>query len=367
MPKSIPALSVLVPNFNYGRYIGETIQSVLSQADDTVEVAVCDNRSTDDSIAVVKRIADADARVRYSINACNVGFASNLERVATMATGRRMLLLSSDDRMRPGAIAAYAKLAATLGDDADDAVWGSSWSVMDANGVVGERLDPDSKLWRQANDEPVLSAAVGHGVRSLPAPQLLRRSLELLRISLPFLTTCYSRKSHDAVGGYAGGRLMNPDKWFAWKLLAVTKKVYIIDESLFDYRVHAAGQNAQQKASGALKHLTDQYVASFQLSPEVLAAAGITSEQVAAAFVEQDIALRGLAALSEGERTGARRMVRFGQAAYPALVRSNPKIWALRALLAMGPVGTVAARAIRARAEAAWQARESSEPGTVND
>lgn len=352
------SLSVMIPNFNYGRYIGETIGSVLEQAGPDVEIVVCDNASTDDSVKVVEGVRDG--RVRLSVNGWNLGFSTNLERVASMATGRRMLLLSSDDKMAPGALAAYAKLEAALGPKADTAVWGAQTAFIDGKGEpLGRRFDPDPKLWRDAKVEPELSAAVGYPVRSIPAADLLRRSLEMLRSPLPFLTTCYPKALHDACGGYAGGRLINPDKWFVWKVLAVAETVYAIDHPLFLYRVHDAGQGPQEARSGALKHLTDEYVSTFNLPEQVLAKAGIAREQLAAAFVEQDVALRGFVALSEGRRTTARRGIHFGQAAYPQLVRANPKVWALRALLALGPLGTRVAKVMRARVEERWKAKES--------
>ena len=132
--------SVLIPNYNYGRYIGETIQSVLSQSISDFEIAVCDNASTDDSTQRVSAIGDP--RVRLAVNPCNVGFAANLERTAAMARGRRMLLLSSDDRMGSAALAAYARLDATLGRWAANAVWGAASTIIDSEGRVTGRLDP---------------------------------------------------------------------------------------------------------------------------------------------------------------------------------------------------------------------------------
>jgi glycosyltransferase involved in cell wall biosynthesis len=349
-------LSVMIPNYNYGRYIGETIDSVLGQAPASVEIVVCDNASTDDSVQVVQ--AYDDPRVRLTVNPCNVGFAPNLERVAAMARGRRMLLLSSDDRMLPGTCAIYARLEQALGDRAERLVWGSATTIIDSDGRTTGRVDPDPKLWRDAQDEPGLSAIVGVPVRSLPASDLLRRSLELLRSPLPFATTCYPKALHDAVGGYSGGRLMNPDKWFVWKVLSVADRAYAIDHPLFEYRVHGAGQAVLEQRSGALKHLTDEYIATFNLPESVLARAGLDREVLAAAFIEQDIALRGLVSLANGQRTTARRGLQFGIAAYPDVARANPKVWALRALLALGPLGTTVARAVRARAEARWQERE---------
>lgn len=351
------ALSVLIPNYNYAQYIGETIQSVLTQATPDVEIVVTDNASTDTSVEVVRGYQDE--RVRLAVNPCNVGFAANLERAAALARGRRMLLLSSDDRMKEGAIAAYDRLEAALGAAADRAVWGSGTAVIDSDGKETGHMAADRKLWRDAPVDEALTKAVGYPVRSLPASVILKRSLELLRTPLPFATTCYSKTMHDEVGGYSGGRLMNPDKWFLWKLLAVAEMVYVIDEPLFEYRVHGFGQVPQETKSGALKHLTDQYIATFNIPDATLKKIGLEREVLARAFIEQDIALRGLAALSDGNRETARRSVYFGYAAYPALARKNPKVWLLRALIGLGPVGVKLAKASRKRAQAAWQARES--------
>jgi hypothetical protein len=353
-----PALSVMIPNYNYGRYIAETIRSVLAQAPAALEIVVADNASTDDSVAVVRGLDDP--RVRIEVNPCNLGFAPNLERVSAMARGRRMLLLSSDDRMAPGAIDAYARLEQALGERAPRAVWCSSASVIDAAGRTTGRIDPDPKLWRGAHEEAELSRAVGHRVRSMAAAQLLRRSLELLRSPLLFVSTCYARTLHDAAGGYSGGRLINPDKYFAWKLMSVADMIYAIDHPLFDYRVHDQGQAPQERRAGVLKHLTDQYVSTFNLPASVLERAGLDRDALAAAFVEHDIGLRGLAALAEGQRTTARRGVHFGIATYPDLTRANLKVWALRGLLALGPAGTRIARAVRGRVEQRWTARATS-------
>lgn len=350
-------LSVMIPNFNYGRYIGETINSVLSQASVGVEIVVCDNASTDESVTVVR--AYRDERVRLEVNPCNVGFSANLERVAGMSRGRRMLLLSSDDRMKPGALAAYDRLERALGPLAERAVWGAAATVIDSDGAPTGKHEPDAKLWRDAKINEALSKEVGAPVREMSGARLLKRSLEMLRTPLPFATTCYPRALHDQVGGYTGGRLINPDKWFLWKLLSVADMVYTIDRELFDYRVHGNGQGAQEQQSGALKHLTDEYVATFNLPESILAKAGLDREALAAAFIEQDIALRGLLSLAAGQRESARRAVHFGLATYPRLARANSKVWILRGLLALGPVGTRVARLVRTAAQERWDARES--------
>jgi hypothetical protein len=108
--------------------------------------------------------------------------------------------------------------------------------------------------------------------------------------------------------------------------------------------VHDSNQNAQERGSGSLKHLLDQYRASFDTAPQVLAAAGVTCEDLAHAFVEHDVALRGLKAVAEGQRKLARRHLDFGRAAYPHLMAKSRLVWMLRYALALGPVGTAIAR-----------------------
>src|SRR5262249_34593153 len=75
-------LSICIPNYNYERYLGRTIQSILDQADPDLEILVSDNASTDGSAELVRRFNDP--RIRLHVNACNVGFSGNLDRAARL-------------------------------------------------------------------------------------------------------------------------------------------------------------------------------------------------------------------------------------------------------------------------------------------
>jgi glycosyltransferase involved in cell wall biosynthesis len=333
--------SVCIPNYNYGRYIGETIRSVLAQ-DAEFEVLVADNASTDDSVLRVTEIADP--RIRLHRNRWNVGFAGNLDRACQAATGDRMILLSSDDLAGPAALATYARLAAALGPAAGTAVFCSDQHVIDGDGKTTGHAELDARQWADARPHAELSTAVGARIVAVPARSLLRRALLHLRTPMAFATTCYPRSLYEAVEGYGGGSLVNPDKYFVWKILSVAEHVYYVDQPLFSYRVHAANQNSLQRSSGALKHLVDQYRATFDTAPEVLAAAGLTKDDLARAFIEHDVVLRGLKSVAEGERTLARRHYDFGRSTYPALLAASRRARLLRAALWLGPIGTALAR-----------------------
>ena len=52
--KTLPRISVVVPSFNQGRYLRETLESVLSQHYPTLEIFVMDGGSTDQSLDIIR-------------------------------------------------------------------------------------------------------------------------------------------------------------------------------------------------------------------------------------------------------------------------------------------------------------------------
>jgi len=340
--------SVCIPNYNYARYLGRTIRSVLEQTYSDFEIFVSDNASTDESIAVIESFHDD--RIRWSRNRCNVGFAGNLDRAARPAAGDYLMLLSSDDLMRPDALATYAALLDALPLDRRETVVCASFDQIDADDrVTATFLRPRHDVWRDSDRRPDLEEQVGAPVLAASARELLHRALPKMQNPLFFVSTAYARRHYDAIEGYGTGRTIGPDKWFHWRLLGAAQEAYLIEKPLFCYRWHDANQAAQQAESSALKYLADDYAATFEIDAQLLSRAGLTRDAMERAFIEYDIVRHGLALAAQGLRTRARRTFRFGQAAYPRLLRRNPRAWLLRALLAAGPLGSSVARHLRAR------------------
>ena len=131
-----------------------------------------------------------------------------------------------------------------------------------------------------------------------PADELLRRSLVQMKNPFNFAATCYPRRLYEAVEGYGSGRLINPDKYFHWKLLGVARRAYFVEQPLFAYRWHEQNQNSQQAASGALKYLVDEYASSLEIDEALLQRLGLSRRAVSDALIEFDIARHGLATLA---------------------------------------------------------------------
>jgi glycosyltransferase involved in cell wall biosynthesis len=340
--------SICIPNYNYARYLGRTIQSILDQDYDDLEILVSDNASTDGSVALVQEFADP--RIRLHVNACNVGFGGNLDRCARMAVGELMIMLSSDDLMRAGALATYRKFFDYLGESGQSTIASASQDEIDPDDRVTGRIGPDPSLWLAEDRQPELEALLGAPVYQVKAEELLRRSMVQMKNPFNFAATVYAAPLYHKVEGYGGNRLINPDKAFHWKMLGVAKNAYFVDGALFAYRVHGANQQSQESAAGALKFLVDEYVSTLELDAGLLERLGMSRDEVQEAFVEYDIARHGLATLARGGRLRARRILDFGRAAYPQHVRRNRYARILALLLKLGPVGQkLAERAYRSR------------------
>ncbi|WP_308254655.1 glycosyltransferase [Geminocystis sp. GBBB08] len=329
--------SICIPNFNYQAYIGKTIQSVLNQTYQDFEILIADNASTDSSVEIIKSFNDP--RIKLQINKINIGFGPNLLKAASMASGNYMLMLSSDDLMLPNALETYHQILQSLGERGNKVVLCSKAQIINENDEQINYLQIDRKLWNQANNEEELTKLINNPVYGLSAEILLQSSFLLMRNPVYVCTILYPKCLHDQVESYYHGSLINPDKRFGWELLGVAEKAYFVDEALFSYRVHNNNQGSQQVKMGAIKHHIDEYVATINVQESLLKKANINRQQLVDAFIEQDIALRGLKFLGEGNSLLARRILHFGLATYPKVASKNTKVKLLKLLLFTGFIG----------------------------
>ena len=95
-----PLVSFVVLSYNYARFIGELIESILAQQGDyDFEVIIVDDASTDNSDEVIS--AFRDARIKYVRHEHNQGHAATVTDGLRLARGRYIARIDSDDRYRP--------------------------------------------------------------------------------------------------------------------------------------------------------------------------------------------------------------------------------------------------------------------------
>jgi abequosyltransferase len=97
-------LSICIPTYNFGKFIGAALDSMLVQWVPGVEVVVLDSGSTDDTLEIVGRLAQANRCLKYHRVSEKGGIDRDLSRVAEMAAGDYYWFFSADDIMEEGAV-----------------------------------------------------------------------------------------------------------------------------------------------------------------------------------------------------------------------------------------------------------------------
>jgi hypothetical protein len=95
-------LSVVLPNYNHAPLIGRALAALLGQNRSADEIIVIDDGSTDDSVAVIERIASTAPAIRLLRNPSNIGVIPTLQRGLQEARGTYVYFAASDDWVVPG-------------------------------------------------------------------------------------------------------------------------------------------------------------------------------------------------------------------------------------------------------------------------
>lgn len=99
--KNNELVSIITPSWNCGRFVEETIQSILSQTYSNWELLFQDDCSTDNTKEIVAKYAAIDPRIKYECNAQNSGAAITRNNALRRAKGKWIAFLDSDDLWHP--------------------------------------------------------------------------------------------------------------------------------------------------------------------------------------------------------------------------------------------------------------------------
>ena len=101
MTKDYGLVSIIMPSWNCGAFVEESIRSVQAQTYGNWELLFQDDCSTDDTRATVLRMAADDPRIKYECNERNSGAAVARNAALRRARGRWIAFLDSDDLWLP--------------------------------------------------------------------------------------------------------------------------------------------------------------------------------------------------------------------------------------------------------------------------
>lgn len=113
--KMYPTVSIVTPSYNQGKFIAETIESVISQEGSFyIDYIIMDGGSTDKSLEIINKYDELLKNGRWSVKSKGIkytftskkdnGQSDALKKGFSQATGEILCWVNSDDRLTPGAL-----------------------------------------------------------------------------------------------------------------------------------------------------------------------------------------------------------------------------------------------------------------------
>jgi glycosyltransferase involved in cell wall biosynthesis len=234
--------SVILDNYNYARYVGPAIRSVLGQTWRDFELIVVDDGSTDGSRPVIEAFSDPRiVKVFQTNGGQGSAFRAGLDR----AQGRWIAFLDSDDLWHPEKL---RRCADVLSGDAGISYLAHNYDVTDSDGQIRRSHDME---WPTGYSDPL----AGFAACSLKSPLV------------PTSFFCTARE-------FARRVVFEPAQWRICADLPfmgglpVLGRSYVLDEVLGTYRIHHenrfAGRGSERAMADTLAQLYD--CASAQLA-----------------------------------------------------------------------------------------------------
>lgn len=234
---SSPRISVVMCTYNGDRYLETQLESIATQSRLPCELVVCDDHSTDGTLAILKRFqAGAPFPVHVIQNGLRLGSTRNFDQAIGLARGEYIALCDQDDRWLP------AKLERLSDALMKEPFLGGVFS--DANLIDGDGRPLAIRLFERHK----FTAQKQRRFLSCPTSTLLKHDVVtgatlMFRASIRrYCSPIPSSWVHDG--------------WLAW-MIALHARFSLVPEPLIEYRIHS-GQQLGVGSSQAAQRATRQ-------------------------------------------------------------------------------------------------------------
>lgn len=310
-------IDVVIPCYNYGRFLRQCVNSVLDQAGAHVRILIIDDASPDNTAEVAADLASKDQRVIVTRHTTNMGHILTYNEGIEWASADYMLLLSADDYLLPGALRRAAEL-------------------MDAHPEVGFTFGNVIELSDDGSEtalESLIRPTTDRNKRILQGRELI----ELTGAEGNQVVTCSAvvrTKLQRSLGGYRE-ELPHAGDLEMWLRFAAHASAGFIFASQGVYRRHSASMSGAYylrsaggnvfKANGRLADLKQQKIA-FDFFSQYCQSTMPGSKHICDRLYQQlskHIINHASAAFNNGEMQESRQLSDFALTVCPDVKRSS--------------------------------------------
>jgi glycosyltransferase involved in cell wall biosynthesis len=128
-----PLISVVTPSYNQGKFIEDTIESVLDQGYPNLEYIIIDGGSNDETIDIIRRY---EKHLAFWASETDRGASDAIARGFSRSTGAILAYLNSDDLYLPGTLHAIAE---AMTEPDVDVAFGNTYWIDSSGNILGER------------------------------------------------------------------------------------------------------------------------------------------------------------------------------------------------------------------------------------
>ncbi len=294
------SVSLIIANYNYGRFAAEAIESALHQTVLPEEILFIDDCSVDNSMEIAERYKD---RIRIVRNERNLGIVANFNKAVSLTNGEYICFLGADNRLRSDYVE-KCKLALDTHPEAaiaytDVALFGPRAEVLAQRvGATSAAGTADVFLWRFVDFTEETR-------RSLAQNNFIHGS------------SMYRRKAFEQVGGYKDSAGPEDHHLFVRMVNAGWSAVHCA-EFLLEYRQHSGDQaNTQLNAGLEMAYWKKQYKQLKQQYDQLAGRAGLSPKHAAEKPVIAHLLAEIDAVLERGDTTAALQRLRRSFTCFP--------------------------------------------------
>lgn len=232
MNSSQPLVSVIIPCYNHDQFVQDSIQSVIDQDYENIELIIIDDGSQDNSVLKIQEMMESCKKrfVRFEFrNRGNKGLSATLNEALEWCEGKYFSSIASDDKMLNYKTSMQVKYLEKHNESV--AVFGAV-QLIDEN---DQKLEKIASKARSYSFEDIIM----HRHNLLAPTQMIRK------------------KTIKDVGGYNANLFI--EDWYMWLLLSREGEIFSMNETLALYRKHDSNisKNLVKMHEGRLKVLKE--------------------------------------------------------------------------------------------------------------
>jgi glycosyltransferase involved in cell wall biosynthesis len=241
-PRALPRVTVIIPCYNYEKFLRDCVLSALAQDGVNVDVMIVDDASTDRSPEVAAELAKADARVAVVQHERNVGHIATYNEALAVARGDYFVLISADDMLTKGSLA-------------------RATAVMESRPDVGLVYGNPVIIY---GSDVTPARTAGSGARVWTGPEWIEAQCRRATSCIYSPEACVRASVHRAVGGY-NPALPHAADLELWLRIASAASVARVRGDQAYKRVHGSGmiQTTYSAPIVDLKERRDAYASFF--------------------------------------------------------------------------------------------------------